>query len=77
MFQRNYYDGDWKHINPIDMQTDRIIFQCQLSAAVAINSDIIDSLLLPANIRPKDRAAAYPITEVLALNISFNLSATI
>ena len=61
----------------MEMQTDLIIFSCSLSEAVAINSDIIDSLLLPAKTRPRARAAAYPMTEVLALRISFNLSATI
>ena len=59
------------------MQTDLMIFSCSLSDAVAINSEMIDSLLLPAKIRPRARAAASPITEVLALKISFNLSATI
>jgi hypothetical protein len=37
----------------------------------------MDSLLVPAKTKPKAKAAAYPITEVLALNISLSLSETV
>ena len=63
-------------MRPIEMQTDRIIFSCSLSAAVAISSDMMASLLLPAKTRPRERAAASPMMEVLALRISLTLSAT-
>lgn len=33
----------------------------------------MDSLLVPANVRPKAKADAYPMTEVLLLRISLSL----
>ena len=66
-------EGDWKLINPMAMQTDLMIFSCSDSEAVAISSEIIDSLLVPAKTRPSPKAEASPMTDVLALRISFSL----
>ena len=63
-------------MRPIEMHTERMIFSCSLSEAVAMSSEMIDSLLLPANTNPRARAAASPMTDVLALKISLSLSAT-
>ncbi len=40
------------------MQIDLKIFSCSVSCAKAIKSDKIDSLLVPAKVRPKAKADA-------------------
>lgn len=45
-----------------------------MSWANAIKSDKMASLFVPAKVRPRARAEAYPMTEVLLLSTSFNLS---
>lgn len=55
------------------MQIDLKIFSCSVSCAIAIKSDKIESLLVPAKTKPKARAEAYPMTDVLLFKISFSL----
>lgn len=47
-FLRNSVEGDWKLMRPIAMQTERMIFSCSDSEAVAMSSEMMDSLLVPA-----------------------------
>ncbi len=55
------------------MQIDLKIFSCSVSWAIAIKSDKIESLFVPANTKPKASAEAYPITDVLLFRISLSL----
>lgn len=41
-FLRNSVEGDWKLMSPMAMHTDRMIFSCYDSEAVAISSEITD-----------------------------------
>lgn len=59
------------------MQTERCIFSCSVSEATAMSSETIDSLLVPAKTKPRARAAASPMTEVLALRMSLSRSETV
>lgn len=70
-------EGEPKLIKPIDKHIDRSVFSCSVSWAIAIKSDNIDSLLVPAKVRPIAKADASPITDVLELRMSFNLYPTV
>lgn len=74
---RNYVEGDPKLIKPMDKQIDLRVFSCSVSCAIAIKSERIDSLLVPANVRPIAKAEASPMTDVLEFKISFSLSPTV
>ena len=76
-FYKNYSEGEPKLIKPIDKQIDLNVFSCSVSCAMAIKSDNIDSLFVPAKVRPIAKADASPMTDVLEFNISFNLSPTV
>lgn len=42
-----------------------------------MSSETMDSLLVPAKTKPRARAAASPMTEVLALRMSLSRSETV
>lgn len=76
-FYKKSKEGDWNEIKPIDKHTERIIFSCYVSEAIAISSAQIASLFVPAYTSPRPRAAASPITDELVLRMSLSLSATV